>query len=79
METSHHIYDNKTMDTSHKRYKTRTSLSLPLYAVQGQVTTTNVNHNKDIIGIHTPNKKKNKLKYHIIQMIQISFQKIRNQ
>ena len=41
-----------------KRPKTRTSLSLPLYVVQGQVTTTNVNHNKDIIGIHTPNKKK---------------------
>ena len=41
-----------------KRPKTRTSLSLPLYVVQGQVTTTNVNHNKDIIGIHTPNIKK---------------------
>ena len=26
--------------------------------VQGQVTTTNVSHNKDIIGVHTPNKKK---------------------
>ena len=32
-------------------------LSLPLYVIQGQVTTININENKDIIGIHTPNQK----------------------
>ena len=32
-------------------------LSLPLYVIQGQVTTNNINRNKNIIGIHIPNQK----------------------
>ena len=48
------------------------SLSLPLYVTQGQVTTTNINQNKYITGIHIPNQKI-KLKYHNMQMILIYF------
>ena len=32
-------------------------LSLPLYVTQGQVTTTNINQNKNILGIHIPNQR----------------------
>ena len=33
------------------------SSSLPLYVIQGQVTTNNINRNKNIIGIHILNQK----------------------
>ena len=32
-------------------------LSLPLYVIQGQVTTNNINRNENIMGIHIPNQK----------------------
>ena len=32
-------------------------LSLPLYVIQGQITTNNINRNKNIIGIHILNQK----------------------
>lgn len=35
----------------------RCPLSLPLYVIQGEATTTNINQNKDIIRIHIPNQK----------------------
>lgn len=35
----------------------KTRMSLPLYVIQGQVTTININQNNNITGIHIPNQK----------------------
>ena len=61
------LYQNSTsiilnnLITSHtftKRTKTRLPPSLPLYVIQGEITTTNINKNENIKGIKIPNETK---------------------
>ena len=47
-------------------------LSLPLYIIQGEVTTINVNQDESIKGIKIPNEKQ-EIKISSMRMIQISY------
>ena len=48
-------------------------LSLPLYVVQGEVTTENINKNDKIKGMKIPNLKKHKIQFETIKILGICF------